>query len=122
MTDLLRKGSDWLERMQAKHASQEVVYCRASSSTAVPAILGKSEFDVDDGAGSLVRYESRDFLILKEDLKLDEIRIEPLPGDRIVSECQQFEVMQIPGQPCWRWSDAYRRRFRIHTKFVGDLP
>ena len=31
----------------------------------------------------------------------------------------EYEVMAPGNDPCWRWSDDYRRTLRIHTKLIG---
>src|SRR4051794_37527237 len=121
--DLLAKASSWLEKTRAKHASQEVVYVRADSSTTLRATIGRSEFEMDEGNGLVTRVESRDYLILVDDLVLDDQPAEPQPGDRIVegdlSDGVVYEVMAPVGQHCWRYSDPYRQTYRVHTKYVG---
>jgi len=120
MTDLLQKASDWLENQRTRHAATTVQYVRGSRSVEVLASIGKTTFEVDDGYGILVRHESRDFLILAADLVLDDQPILPQRGDRI-RETQGGQVfvyeVTAPGkEPCWRYSDSYRKTLRIHTQ------
>ena len=122
MTDLLQQSSDWLEAKRTQYASRVVTYARGAQSVEVLATIGKTTFEVDDGYGVLVRHESRDFLVLTADLVLDEQSILPQRGDRIrETQNQQVFVYEVsaPGkEPCWRYSDPYRKTLRIHSKQI----
>ena len=122
MTDLLQQGSDWLEAKRTQHASRVVTYARGAQSVEVSATIGKTTFEVDDGYGVLVRHESRDFLILTADLVLDAEQALPQRGDRVrETQGQQVFVYEVsaPGkEPCWRYSDPYRKTLRVHTQQV----
>ena len=122
MTDLLQQGSDWLEAKRTQYASRVVTYARGAQSVEVSATIGKTTFEVDDGYGVLVRHESRDFLILTADLVLDAEQALPQRGDRIrETQGQQVFVYEVsaPGkEPCWRYSDPYRKTLRVHTQQV----
>jgi hypothetical protein len=128
VTDLLRKSSEWLEDQRTRHAASTVEYVRGSQSVELPATIGKTTFELDDGYGVLVRHESRDFLVLAADLVLGDAPTIPQRGDRI-REVQGemvyvYEVTAPGKEPCWRWSDAYRKTLRIHTKQIDteDVP
>ena len=123
MSDMLKDASDWLEGKRKQHASRAVTYHRGLFQVEVQASIGKTVFEVDDGSGILERVESRDFLILSEDLVLNTVRTLPLRGDRI-RETQDdkvyvYEVMAPGREPHYRFSDAYRKTLRIHTKLVA---
>ena len=45
---------------------------------------------------------------------------EPQAGDVIVANNRKYEVMDLGGESCWRWSDPYRMTLRIHTKDIGE--
>ena len=122
MTDLLQKGSDWLEEKRTRHATETVCYVRGGQSVELSATVGKTTFEVDDGCGVLVRHESRDYLVLAADLKFDDAPTLPQRGDR-VRETQGgtvfvYEVTAPGNEPCWRYSDPYRKTLRIHTKQI----
>ena len=127
MSDLLEKASDWLEAQRTQYASRVVTYARGGLSVAVAATVGKTTFEIDDGYGVLVRYESRDFLVLAADLILGDGPTTPERGDRI-RETQGgtvfvYEVSAPGKEPCWRYSDAFRKTFRIHSKQIAeDVP
>jgi hypothetical protein len=115
MTDLLRQGSDWLERMRTAHCSSPVEYHRDGQTLAVNATFGKTDVEVADESGLTIGSFIWDFLVLAADLGF-----EPKAGDVIVADARQYEVLSIGGERCWRWSDPYRQTYRIHTKDIGD--
>ena len=123
MADLLQQGSDWLQAKRTQYASRVVTYARGAQSVELSATIGKTTFEVDDGYGVLVRHESRDFLILTADLVLDAEQVLPQRGDRI-RETQNGQIfvyeVSAPGkEPCWRYSDPYRKALRIHSKEIA---
>ena len=122
MADLLETGSNWLEDQRTKHATRSVTYERGVDNVTLPATIGRTVFEIDNGHGVLERIESRDFLILGSDLVLSGPTVLPARGDRI-RETQGattyvYEVMAPGKEPEWRWSDAYRKTLRIHTKQI----
>ncbi len=122
MTNLLQKASDWLEEKRTQHAAQSVCYVRGGQTVELSATVGKTTFEVDDGCGVLVRHESRDYLVLAADLKFGDTPILPQRGDR-VRETQGgtvyvYEVIAPGNEPCWRYSDPYRKTLRIHAKQI----
>jgi hypothetical protein len=123
MSDLLKKASEWLENQRVKHMTCTVFYLRGAESIEVAATIGKTVFEIDDGIGARTQFEARDFLILADDLILDGRIVLPERGDR-VQEVQTgktflYEVLAPGKEPCWRYSDPYRKTLRIHTKQVG---
>jgi hypothetical protein len=117
MADLLGRASDWLESQRTRFATRLVIYQRGDQQADVAATVGKTVFDLDDGAGAVViREESRDYLILTADLPFGL----PERGDRI-GEAQGgqtfiYEVVGPGHEPCWRYSDPNRKTVRVHTK------
>ena len=122
MRDLLQRGMAWLEAMRNRHLTQQVTYQRGDDSAEVSATIGKTEFQIDDGAGAMLRVESRDYLILAADLVIGGSPTLPKRGDRIReftgSQVFVYEVIGPGDEPCWRWSDAYRHTLRVHSKQV----
>ena len=122
MTDILQRGSDWLEDQRNTHATRTVTYERGVESVSLAATIGRTIFEVDNGHGVLERIESRDFLVLAVDLVIAGSSVLPQRGDRI-RETQGvttyvYEVMSPGKEPQWRWSDPYRKTLRIHTKQI----
>lgn len=122
MPDLLKAASAWLEDMRTTHASRTVAYVRGVESVEISASIGKTVFRLDKGYGVTERIEARDYLMLAADLVLGGAAALPKAGDKI-REAEGgktfiYEVMAPGNEPCWRWSDPYRRTLRIHAKHV----
>ena len=130
MADLLDRASAWLDGMRVKHTSRLVLYQRGLWSVSVPAGIGRTTFQVDNGSGVIETVESRDFLILAADLVLGGTVTLPKTGDRIREASGEdgggasymYEVLAPGTEPAYRFSDPYRRTLRIHTKQVGTAP
>lgn len=120
--DLLEQASAWLETQRTKYTTRQVVYRRGEVWVEVPASIGKTTFELDDGSGAMIRSESRDYLILAAELVLAGTQTLPDRGDRIIEAAggQEFvyEVMAPGDEPHWRYSDLYRKTLRIHTRQV----
>jgi hypothetical protein len=119
--DLLRQGSHWLEQQRTAHCSSQVTYRRDATELIVAATFGHTRYEVADESGLTVGAQVADFLIAAEDL--GPTFSEPQPGDVIVADGQQYEVMAL-GQDLrgWRWSDPYRQTYRIHGRQIGTEP
>jgi hypothetical protein len=125
-TDLLQRSSVWLGQLRRKYLSQTVTYIRdglpESLSLELPATIGQTTFQLDDGAGAVLTTQSRDYLIDAADLSVGDQPIIPRKGDLIIEQqdgqSYTYEVMGPGDEPCWRWSDVYHRTLRIHTKAV----
>ena len=117
MGDLLDKGSAWLESQRSKHMTRDVTYARGLIAAVVKATVGRTEYETDDGQVVRTEFTDRDFLISVADLVLDGSLTLPDEGDQI-RETQGTSVLifEVMG---WRYSDPYRRTFRIETKHVG---
>ncbi len=125
MPDLLKAASAWLEQQRTQHLTELVTYRRAAETVSVSATIGKTMFEIDDGHGVVQRTESRDFLILADDLVLSSSVVLPERGDIIEESAGaislQYEVTAPANEPCWRYSDPYRQTLRIHTKQIGTV-
>ena len=121
MTDMLQTGSRWLSRMMKAHAAHAVTYVRGSDQVEFQATVGRTEFEIVTEFG-VERFESRDYLVLSEDLVLDGNAVTPQRGDKIKEtihgEVLVFEVMAPKDEPPWRYSDPGHNTMRIHTKHV----
>lgn len=123
MPDLLETASNWLEDQRHTHLTRTVVYQRGSEAVELAATVGRTAFEQADEFGVIHRTESRDFLVRASDLVLATVQTLPKAGDRIRDaaggQTFVYEVMAPGAEPPWRYSDAYRRTLRIHTKHVA---
>jgi len=123
MPDMLRQGLAWLAQQRTRHMTSPVQYQRTGQTPiTVQATFGRTEYDITDGAGASLQTHVVDFLILASDL----VALHPPQrGDVILAPGSggdhQYEVLDLPGDGCWRWSDPYHTTLRIHTKDVGPL-
>ncbi|HEX4131462.1 MAG TPA: hypothetical protein VHZ24_15590 [Pirellulales bacterium] len=126
MPDLLQTGSDWLADQLKANASQTVVYSRGDALLTVAAVIGRTVFETASDIGIVEQWEARDYLIQAADLTLGE----PQRGDQITERSDQatatqgtatyvYEVMAPGNEPAYRFSDPYRKTYRIHTKLVA---
>jgi hypothetical protein len=124
--DLLRTANEWLQKTRKAYAASPVTYQRVSASASFPASYGRAEYTVTGSEGFTAVFESWDFLVDAADLELDGETTAPKVGDRvIVGELDDglvYEVVNVPGGKCWRWSDSFQRTYRVHTKYVGVQP
>lgn len=126
MTDLLKTGAQWLADQQAAHAAHNVMYKRGAQSATLVAMAGRSEWELPDAGGPVMRAETRDFVIRVADLRLDGSAVTPQRGDLIDepigSVTVTFEVIAPGGmdEPPWRFTDEYGYAFRIHTKRIAE--
>jgi hypothetical protein len=121
MSNLLETGSDYLHTQLKQFASSEVTYCRGEDSVVVCAVIGNTKVEVDDGSGTKVKTDIVDFIISAADLVRNGNSIEPQHGDKIYFGRYEYEVLFLAGDGCWRFSDAFGKTMRIHTKRTGDL-
>lgn len=123
MGDMLNTGLKWLEDQRHTHLTREITYQRGAQSVMLLATIGRTDFEQLDEFGVLHRAQARDFLVRTADLVLGGTTKLPRAGDRIRETdgvvTYVHEVMAPGGQPPWRYSDAFRRTLRIHTKLVS---
>lgn len=124
MRNLLKEGSDWLQDQQVAYCATFLSYRRSSYSVSLAATKGRSTHAITDSQGFLINEESDDFLIAAADLIINGSAVEPAAGDWIVegSSGSTYEVTGVAGGPAWRWADSYRKRYRIHVKYLAATP
>jgi len=121
MADLLQTGVAWAAGKLSNYASQSVTYKRGSRSvgSSLKATYGQTTFEQDSQAG-VIRWEAKDFIFTASDLTLGDTVTEPERHDRITDHNGNvFEVLGPGDDPCFRYSDPYRTRVRVHTKQVS---
>ena len=119
VSNILKAGTQWLSDMRIKHMSEAITYKRSSSTVTVMGTPGKTDYDVADESGLRVGSQVTDFLIIAADLILGGTATTPQHGDQIIFSGSVYEVLNLPGDGCWRYSDPYKIALRIHTKQVS---
>jgi hypothetical protein len=103
----------------------EIIYTTAAGDSIGPlvAIAGTSAHAIDGGAGALIEYQSRDYLVKARELVDSQGNpVEPASGDSIEEiDTGYVHLVKLPSasDPVWRWADVARVRRRIHTKQTG---
>lgn len=99
---------------------------RRGAETCPLAEAGKArgEAVLQDSEGVLTRAEVWSWLIAAADLVLAGASAEPQRHDRIeeVTPAGTFvyELLELGGEPCWRWSDPHQQYRRITTRLVSQ--
>lgn len=119
MPDLIADGAVWLADQRKTHLAREIEYVTGATSVTVQATIGRTDFELVGEGGIMERTESRDFIVATGDLTAA-----PSRGDQIRETVGPtvyvFEVMApVASAPPWRWADAARTAYRIHTRLVG---
>jgi hypothetical protein len=116
----MAKAEAWFEEQRREHLAVEVEY-RPSVGIArfCRATLVTGRWEAVDKAGNLVRMETRDFFIHRDELPQD-----PKRGDRIVVDengAEKTYEVSIPdgSRNAWRWADRSEKIRRIHTMAVA---
>ena len=116
MQDMIAVGEAWFESQRRQHMAAEVEYRPlVGLSRTCRATLVTGRWESADAAGTILRMETRDFFIHRDELPQD-----PKKGDTVAvvenGAETLYEVMVPPGaQNHWRWSDRNQAIRRIHT-------
>lgn len=117
---LLARGSTFLARAVGTKNGVTVTYTRGATSVTVTDAVPGNSFAASvqpQQVPARVEVQDRDYLITAASIAS---LGEPVVGDRITeSGVGTFEVVRRTGEPAWRWSDAERTLYRIHTKPVA---
>jgi len=123
--DFLRSSSAWLGGVQAASLSTAMFYRRTledGSTIESPwqVTAGETRSEVSTTQGMAVRVRLRDYIGSAAELTDGGISMPPQSGDRITDiDGTVYEVNELPAEGCWRWSDQFNQRIRVHTKEVA---
>jgi len=127
MADLMKTGVVWHAAKLKSYLSQMVTYRRLSHTVSIVATFGDSGHEVVTPDGLVVEVHSRDFLFDVADLILNGVLTKPERGDKVEFTDPDdgvkytHELMSLSNEPAWRYSDPYRKKYRIHTERI-KLP
>jgi len=116
--NLLRVGAAWLDRKRHEKLSEAVTYQRVGGSGfSVDATIGRTGSDQLTEGELVAGLKVRDSLIRAVDLRVSGTFVAPRRGDLVTdADGQVWEVVEIGGEECWRWSTEYKDSVRIHTR------
>tara|TARA_R110000868_G_scaffold14555_2_gene67577 strand:+ start:235 stop:621 length:387 start_codon:yes stop_codon:yes gene_type:complete len=120
MSDLLADAAEWLRGQRKLYMSQTVIYAQDGSTYSLTATKAETRFETDTGDGVLLSGRQVDWLIDAADLVTGfGVGAQPEAGDRIQAgtgaTAKQYTVVQLGGEPVWRWHDRQNKTYRIHT-------
>jgi len=115
--NMLANGIRWMADKQAVHASVKIEYRHENQSFKTVAWLGHTKVETTDEAGFKITSHITDFLIRTKNLP-----VTPTFGDEIFMNGFRYEVLELPGDGCWCWSDPFQTVYRIHVRNLGKTP
>lgn len=123
MANFLESSAEWLADTAKASSGVSVKYRRGAQSVTLTAVVGTMDFSVDSD-GVLIVITSRDYIVKLADLAIGGVATRPQIGDEIHEtvggKTHVYEVLPLNGQAQWRYSDAFHKRIRIHTKKVRE--
>lgn len=124
MADLLADAAEWLRTQRKAYMSQSIVYAQDGTTYTLTATKAETRFETDTGDGVLLSGRQVDWLIDAADLVAGfGANTIPEAGDRIQAgtgaAAKQYTVVQLGGEPVWRWHDRQNKTYRIHTVESG---
>ena len=112
---MVKSAIEHMRAIQMRSLAAEVGYTPLGGETrTIRAVVGRTVFRSTDERGIWTRIETRDFIVPKSELAEP-----PQVGDEFEFLGQTYEVLAPAGEPCWRWSDAFKTAYRIHAKHTG---
>lgn len=114
MPSFFENSMDWFTAQQKLLAGREVIYKRGVNEITITIVDGASEFEHDDGSGTLDKFETRDYIVAAADLVINDVTILPQRGDQIIDGSETVTVDMPDGMSVFQ-DDALNRRWVIHT-------
>jgi hypothetical protein len=118
MADMLQTGVTYLLAALSAHASRSVTYRRGATSATINATLGSTAFEEIASDGSVMRFESRDYIVSTPTIST--ALGSPQVGDYIDDGDIRYEVLPVTTQQSFKYLDPFRLGLRIHTKKYDD--
>ena len=119
MGSLLSNAVGLLASTSKQAGGMEVRYVRGTDEVSLVAVPGRSDIEDQGIDTETLTAKADDWLILAEDLWIDEAKITPKRGDRIYSNGHVFEVVRRGESLCYRWTDQTKQILRVYTVEVN---
>lgn len=119
MSDMLSRAETAMGRIQKASASQTVTYQRLGQFVILQATVGASAMSMYDQNGTVIAFDSTDFLVHAADLLLNGKQVEPRRGDEVIWNGNIYRVLsESQGERPYRDSGPDGTVLRIMTKRV----
>ena len=118
MSDILKSGAAWLNTIRAAKMATNVTYRRGGvgSGIVMPGTVGRTEADQVIDATMISSAGIRDFIFSTTLFLIDGTFAEPKLGDTITEDDGAvWRVVEIGGEPAWRYSSAFKDSIRVHV-------
>lgn len=115
MANLLDKAVAGVFKQTRRVSGVAVTYTRGAATLALTAIPARGEHTLNVGEVSTI-FQTRDYLILAEELIFSGVATLPARGDTITEGGVTRDVLSISGSPGWEYTDQTRQLIRVHTK------
>jgi hypothetical protein len=111
------RGSAWLGSRLEALSGEPAKYRRGAADmeiVVVPCVRQSEDYGAD---GAVVVATEHDFKVDPTTLVIDSEVIKPQTGDLIIKTETQETFVVVPDgtENCWRWTDQFKTRIRIHT-------
>lgn len=116
--NVLRSAAAWLDRQRHERLSEAVTYQRSGASAfSVNATIGRTGSDQLTEGELVAGVKVRDYIFRAVDLRVSGTFVPPRRGDLVTdADGQVWEVVEIGGEECWRWSTEYKDSVRVHVR------
>lgn len=121
--NLLAHGAAWLHTQRHSHLTDLVVYRVGGngSGTEKQATRGRTGADQMIQDQLITSGGIDDFIFAAADFDLD--ATPPAPRDTVTdADGFLWEVAEVGGEPCWRYSDQHRNAIRVHVVQSAVIP
>lgn len=117
MPTLGSRGASWLGQRLDAAMGVAIKYRRDAGDCELTAVPGRRASEDIGADGAAITSTDHDWIVDPALLVIDGEAIEPRAGDLIVttSDDKTFVVVYADGEHCWRYTDQFRQRIRIHT-------
>lgn len=123
MADILKSGAAWLNATRAAKMASNVTYRRGGNGSgfAVAGTVGRTEADQVVDASVITSAGIRDFIFSTEAFLVSSTFVPPAIGDTIEeADGALWKVVEIGGEPCWRYSSPHKQSIRVHVVKIGE--
>lgn len=108
---MFKRGDKWLTDKMYASGSEVVEYITGNVRRLVRSQFAITFYEMADTNGMLIKKEVRDFII-----KVELLVGEPKRGDIIIYEGQKYIVTPHDGTDVYKFCDAFKKKYRIHSK------
>lgn len=117
--NIMRRGIKYLAEKMRLHTGESILYKQDGIEFVTKAVFGKTDIDVVSEEEFRIVSCANDFIVSAADMCFNGLPIWPKQGDVIETQVSGlFEVLYLPAEGCWRYSDPFGTMYRIHTKKI----